>query len=121
MEAVKKKGVLNLVSVGPGFEEMIIPRAIEALRDSEVIVAYELYLRWIASHIEGKEIHTPPLTQERERALLAIEQARAGRRVALISSGDIGIYAMAALAFDDMPMTIEVSMSNCRPGNSSRR
>ncbi|WP_284075992.1 precorrin-3B C(17)-methyltransferase [Herbaspirillum aquaticum] len=102
MEAVKKKGVLNLVSVGPGFEEMIIPRAVEALRDSEVIVAYELYLRWIASHIEGKEIHTPPLTQERERALLAIEQARAGRRVALISSGDIGIYAMAALAFDDM-------------------
>ncbi|WP_039788038.1 precorrin-3B C(17)-methyltransferase [Herbaspirillum huttiense] len=102
MEVVKKKGVLNLVSVGPGFEEMIIPRAIEALRDSEVIVAYELYLRWIASHIEGKEIHTPPLTQERERALLAIEQARAGRRVALISSGDIGIYAMAALAFDDM-------------------
>jgi hypothetical protein len=79
MEAVKKKGVLNLVSVGPGFE-MIIPRAIEALRESEVIVAYELYLRWIAAHIEGKEIHTPPLTQERERALLAIEQARAGRR-----------------------------------------
>ncbi|AYR24986.1 precorrin-3B C(17)-methyltransferase [Herbaspirillum rubrisubalbicans] len=102
MQAVKKKGVLNLVSVGPGFEEMIIPRAIEALRESEVIVAYELYLRWIAAHIEGKEIHTPPLTQERERALLAIEQARAGRRVALISSGDIGIYAMAALAFDDM-------------------
>ncbi|MFJ3054780.1 precorrin-3B C(17)-methyltransferase [Herbaspirillum sp. NPDC087042] len=104
MEAVNvnQKGVLNLVSVGPGFEEMIIPRAIAALRDSEVIVAYELYLRWIAPHIAGKEIHTPPLTQERERALLAIEHARAGRRVALISSGDIGIYAMAALAFDDM-------------------
>ena len=95
-------GVLNLVSVGPGFEQMIVPRAIEALRDSEVIVAYELYLRWIAPHIEGKQIHSPPLTQERERALLAIEQARAGRRVSLISSGDIGIYAMAALAFDDM-------------------
>lgn len=97
-----KKGVLNLVSAGPGFEEMIIPRAIAALRDSEVIVAYELYLRWIAPHIAGKEIHSPPLTQERERALLAIEQARAGRRVSLVSSGDIGIYAMAALAFDEM-------------------
>lgn len=95
-------GVLNLVSVGPGFEDLIIPRAIAALRDSDVIVAYELYLRWIAPHIEGKEIHTPPLTQERERALLAIEHARAGRKVALISSGDIGIYAMAALAFEEM-------------------
>ena len=95
-------GVLNLVSVGPGFSDLIVPRAEAALRDSEVIVAYELYLRWIAPWLAGKEIHTPPLTQERERALLAIEKARAGHKVSLISSGDIGIYAMAALAFEEM-------------------
>lgn len=95
-------GKLHLVSVGPGFADMIVPRAEAALRESKVIVAYELYLRWIAPWIEGKEIHTPPLTQERERALLAIEKARAGHTVALISSGDIGIYAMAALAFEEM-------------------
>ena len=96
------KGVLNLVSVGPGFSDLIVPRAEAALRDSDVIVAYELYLRWIEPWISDKEIHTPPLTQERERALLAIEKARNGAKVALISSGDIGIYAMAALAFDEM-------------------
>lgn len=96
------KGVLNLVSVGPGFADLIVPRAEAALRDSDVIVAYELYLRWIEPWLTGKEIHTPPLTQERERALLAIEKARSGAKVALISSGDIGIYAMAALAFDEM-------------------
>lgn len=95
-------GVLNLVSVGPGFEDLIVPRAIAALRDSDVIVAYELYLRWIQPWIAGKEIHTPPLTQERGRALLAIEKARGGAKVSLISSGDIGIYAMAALAFEEM-------------------
>lgn len=95
-------GVLNLVSVGPGFAEMIVPRAEAALRDSDVIVAYELYLRWITPWLDGKEIHTPPLTQERERALLAIEKARAGHKVALVSSGDIGIYAMAALAFEEI-------------------
>jgi len=95
-------GVLNLVSVGPGFEDLIVPRAVAALQDSDVIVAYELYLRWVAPYIVGKQIHTPPLTQERERALLAIEKARQGEKVALISSGDIGIYAMAALAFDEM-------------------
>lgn len=95
-------GVLNLVSVGPGFADMVIPRAEAALRDSEVIVGYELYLRWIAPWLAGKEIHTPPLTQERERALLAIEKARSGARVALVSSGDIGIYAMAALAFEEI-------------------
>jgi len=96
------KGVLNLVSVGPGFADLIVPRAEAALRDSDVIVGYDLYLRWIAPWVAGKEIHTPPLTQERERALLAIEKARGGAKVALISSGDIGIYAMAALAFDEM-------------------
>ena len=95
-------GVLNLVSVGPGFADLIIPRAEAALRDSDVIVAYELYLRWISPWIEGKEIHSPPLTQERERALLAIEKARSGAKVALVSSGDIGIYAMAALAYEEM-------------------
>lgn len=95
-------GVLNLVSVGPGFTDMIVPRAEQALRDSDVIVAYELYLRWIEPWLEGKEIHTPPLTQERERALLAIEKARGGAKVALVSSGDIGIYAMAALAFEEL-------------------
>jgi cobalt-factor III methyltransferase len=95
-------GVLNLVSVGPGTSDLIVPRAREALANSDVIVGYELYLRWIAPWLEGKQIHTPPLTQERERALLAIEKARAGERVALISSGDIGVYAMAALAFEEM-------------------
>jgi cobalt-factor III methyltransferase len=95
-------GVLNLVSVGPGTSDFIVPRAIEALRESDVIVSYELYLRWVKPWIHAKEIHMPPLTQERERARLAIDRARAGRRVALISSGDIGIYAMAALAFEEM-------------------
>ena len=95
-------GILNLVSVGPGFADLIVPRAEEALRNSDVIVAYELYLRWIMPWIEGKEIHIPPLTQERERALLAIDKARGGAKVALVSSGDIGIYAMAALAYEEM-------------------
>ena len=71
-------GVLNLVSVGPGFSDLIVPRAVAALQASEVIVAYDLYLRWIEPWLANKEIHTPPLTQERERALLAIEKARSG-------------------------------------------
>ena len=112
------KGVLNLVSVGPGFADLIIPRAEAALRDSDVIVAYDLYLRWIAPWLAGKEIHTPPLTQERERALLAIEKARGGARVALISSGDIGIYAMAALAFEEMQEDDEYEV-NVVPGITS--
>lgn len=95
-------GCLSLISVGPGYRELIAPLVTEALRDCEVVVGYDLYLRWIAPWIAGKEIYSPPLTQERERAALALTHARAGRRVALVSSGDIGVYAMAALAFEEM-------------------
>lgn len=95
-------GKLYLVSVGPGTAELIPPMVKDALAASEVIVSYDLYLTWIQPWIAGKDIRILPLTQERERARLALEEARAGKMVALISSGDIGIYAMATLAFEDM-------------------
>ena len=95
-------GKLHLVSVGPGFAELIPPMAQSALRASDAIVGYELYLKWIAPWIEGKEIHTLPLTKERERAAKAIEFARAGCVASLVSSGDIGVYAMASLVLEEM-------------------
>ncbi|ADV65871.1 precorrin-3B C(17)-methyltransferase [Deinococcus maricopensis] len=106
------RGKLYLVSVGPGDASLIPPLAQQALADSDAIVGYELYLRWIADTIEGKEIHAPPLTKERERAQLALDLARQGRRVSLVSSGDIGVYAMAALAFEELreddPLDVQV-------------
>ena len=95
-------GKLHLVSVGPGSAELIPPMAQSALRASDAIVSYELYLKWIAPWIEGKEIHTLPLTKERERAAKAIELARAGCVASLVSSGDIGVYAMASLVLEEM-------------------
>lgn len=108
-------GKLNLVSVGPGFAEHITPSAIGALQESDVIVAYEPYLQWIKPWISGKVIETRPLTQERERATTAIELARAGRKVSLVSSGDIGVYAMAALAFEELLETDKFAV-NVVPG-----
>jgi cobalt-factor III methyltransferase len=99
---MKSRGKLYLVSVGPGLAELIPPLAETALRASEVIVGYELYLTWIRAWIVGKEIYSPALTHERERASLAIEQARNGRVVSLVSSGDIGVYGMAALVLEEM-------------------
>jgi precorrin-3B C17-methyltransferase len=72
------------------------------LRASDAIVGYELYLKWIAPWIEGKEIHALPLTKERERAAKAIELARDGRIASLVSGGDIGVYAMASLVLEKM-------------------
>lgn len=94
------RGQLHLVSVGPGCRELIVPLARHALEQSDVIVGYDLYLNWIRPWIEGKEQYTLPLTQERERAALAVSLAREGRRVSLVSSGDIGVYAMAPLALE---------------------
>ena len=95
-------GQLYLVSVGPGFAQLIPPAAESALRASDAIVGYELYLRWVAPWIEGKEIHALPLTKERERAAKAIELARDGRVASLVSGGDIGVYAMASLVLEEM-------------------
>ncbi len=95
-------GCLNLVSVGPGYSEHLTEAAQLALRQSNLIVSYELYLTWIMFYIAGKEVLTTPLTQERERAEAAVSAAREGRTVSLVSSGDIGIYAMAALVFEIM-------------------
>jgi len=64
---MSSSGKLYLVSVGPGFAELIPAMAQSALQSSDVIVGYDLYLKWIQPWIEGKEIHTMPLTKERER------------------------------------------------------
>lgn len=99
---MESKGKLNLVSVGPGFISLIPPLAEIALRESEVVVGYKLYFTWIQSLIEGKEIHSFSLTEERERARKAIACARGGKIVSLVSSGDIGIYGMAPLVLEGM-------------------
>jgi cobalt-factor III methyltransferase len=96
------QGKLNLVSVGPGFVTLVPPLAETALRESDVVVGYELYFTWIKSFIEGKEIHSFSLTRERERAQKAIALARGGKTVSLVSSGDIGIYGMASLVLEEM-------------------
>lgn len=99
---MSSKGKLYLVSVGPGFADLIPPMAQSALQSSDVIVGYDLYLKWVQRWIEGKEILTLPLTKERERALKVIECARQGRVASLVSSGDIGVYAMATLVLEEM-------------------
>jgi precorrin-3B C17-methyltransferase len=94
------EGALFLVSVGPGFMDLVPERAKKALTQSEVIVGYDLYLRWVLPWIQNKQIETFPLTQERRRAERALELARQGKQVSLVSSGDIGIYGMATLALE---------------------
>lgn len=111
-KAMKKKGKLWLVSVGPGKAELIAPAAREAIRQSEVVVSYPLYMRWIEPWLEGREIISTGMTQEKARAQQAMDRAREGKVVSLLSSGDIGVYAMAPVVLEmmgeDEPFDVEV-------------
>jgi cobalt-precorrin 5A hydrolase/precorrin-3B C17-methyltransferase len=95
------RGRLALVSLGPGEDTLIPPLAREALGSSELIVGLDQYVDRIRHLLRrGTRVLTPPLGNEVERAQLALTEARAGGSVALVSSGDVGIYAMASPALE---------------------
>ena len=93
--------ILALVSIGPGDLTMITPTAQAALQSVDVVIGYVVYLDQVRPLLnESQEVVVSQLGSEVDRAEQAIALARAGRSVAMVSSGDIGIYAMAAPIFD---------------------
>ncbi|XXV06802.1 precorrin-3B C(17)-methyltransferase [Sorangium sp. So ce1335] len=93
------RGVLSVVGIGPGAEEHASRAALEAIAASDLIVGYTTYIRLVKHLIEGKEVIKTGMTEEIGRARAAVERARDGARVAIISSGDAGVYGMAGLVF----------------------
>lgn len=89
-------GALWVVGLGPGDESLLAPAARRALEEAEVVVGYRGYLALVAHLLQGKEVEAFPLGAETERAQRALTLAASGRRVALVSSGDAGIYGMAS-------------------------
>lgn len=88
-------GKLYLVGIGPGDRNLLTPAASETLRACDVIVGYKGYIDQVADLIEGKDVVSMGLGDEMERAKKAVDLAKSGHDVAVISSGDVGIYAMA--------------------------
>jgi precorrin-3B C17-methyltransferase len=93
------KGVLSIVGIGPGAAQHTSPAALEAISSSDLIVGYTTYIKIVKPLIEGKEVVRTGMTEEIGRARAAVERARDGGKVAIISSGDAGVYGMAALVF----------------------
>ncbi|WP_307403302.1 precorrin-3B C(17)-methyltransferase [Desulfofundulus luciae] len=89
-----------MVGTGPGSIEHLSPRALKALQEADVIAGYKTYIELIAPIVEGKEIISTGMTREVERCRAAIQRARGGQKVALVSSGDPGVYGMAGLALE---------------------
>ncbi len=94
-----EQGVLSIVGIGPGAEEHTSPAALAAIKAADLIVGYTTYIRLVRPLIEGKEVIKTGMTEEIGRARAAVERARDGAKVAIISSGDAGVYGMAGLVF----------------------
>lgn len=95
-----KKHRIFIVGMGPGREEMMTGEAVQALEQADVIVGYTVYLALLGERFRGKEFLSTPMRQEKERCLLCFGEAAKGKRVALICSGDAGIYGMASLMYE---------------------
>lgn len=102
-----------MVGIGPGARNEISQRALDALKDSETIVGYKLYVDLVKDIVGNKQIIASAMRKEIERVEMAIQEALAGKIVSLISSGDPGVYGMAGLVLEvvsekniDLPLEI---------------
>ena len=95
-----KQGKIYLVGFGPGAAEHMTFRARSAIAEADVVIGYTTYIKLVQDLLEGKEVIRKGMTEELDRCTEAYEQAQLGKVVALISSGDIGVYGMAGPTFE---------------------
>ena len=96
----RARGSLAVVGIGPGADAWRTPEVTQTLREAEAVVGYELYLDLVEDIIAGKPRHSSDLGHEEDRARTALDLAATGKRVALVCSGDAGIYALATLVYE---------------------
>ncbi len=91
---------IYVVGLGPGDEKFLTPQAKQAIIDSQVIVGYDLYVELIKDLIKEKTIASTPMKKEVERCKIAVEYALKGNTVAMVCSGDAGVYGMAGAVYE---------------------
>lgn len=123
----RARGRLSIVSIGPGQSSWRTPEASRLVQEAEELVGYGLYIDLLGPLAAGKPRSDYPLGGEEARCRHALERAGEGRNVALICSGDAGIYAMGALVFELMARTDDSAVTDaarrievvCTPGVSA--
>ncbi len=86
--------------MGPGSYDQMTIRAAQALQEAQVIAGYSVYVELVKPHFPDKEYLVTPMRKEADRCRMAIDAACAGKSVAMISSGDAGVYGMAGLIYE---------------------
>ena len=99
-ERKSDNGIIYAIGIGPGAEEMMTAEASEVLEKSDVIVGYPVYLELLPERFRSKKLLSTPMRKEKERCILAFEEAEKGQTVSMVCSGDAGIYGMAALLYE---------------------
>ena len=103
---------IYVVGIGPGKAQFMTAQARQALKEAEVLCGYTVYVELVAPLFPGKETYTTPMTKELDRCRWALQTAASGKTVALVCSGDAGVYGMAApllqLAPDYPDVEVEV-------------
>ena len=103
---------LYVVGLGPGDQSLISPAALAAIRQAELLCGYTVYVDQVRELVPETPVLTTPMTREVERCRAALEQATVGKTVAMVCSGDAGVYGMAGLIYqlsaDYPPVEIEV-------------
>lgn len=89
-----------MAGIGPGSYEQMTIEAAEALKSCDVIIGYTVYVDLVKEHFPGKEFLTTPMKKEVQRCRMAFEEAEKGKSVAMICSGDAGVYGMAGLMYE---------------------
>lgn len=93
--------MLKAVSLGPGDESLLAPAARAAIENADVVAGYKGYIALVPpALLEGREVISTGMMGEVERARLAIESAKSGKKTVMVCSGDAGIYAMAGLLLE---------------------
>ena len=117
--AGQPRGLLHVVGIGPGTRDWRSPAAAAALEAATDWVGYGLYLDLVADLRTGQLEHRFPLGGEEDRVRHAIALAKEGKEVALVCSGDAGIYAMAALVYEVVDLEPNRIAVNVIPGISA--
>lgn len=91
---------IYVVGIGPGAYEKMTIQAANVLNSCDVIVGYTVYIDLVKDHFPGKEYLTTPMKKEVARCELAFEEAAKGKTVAMICSGDAGVYGMSGLMYE---------------------
>ncbi|WP_418783791.1 precorrin-3B C(17)-methyltransferase [Hominenteromicrobium sp.] len=91
-----KRNLVYVVGLGPGDPQFLTAQAKTALENADVLCGYTVYIDLIRSFYPEKEVHATGMTKEIDRCRWALETAQSGKTVALVCSGDAGVYGMAS-------------------------